>query len=312
MQPRDREVRTPSLRGEDFPRELRPARKVVFESINCYLEYYSDAEGASFSLPSLTHHWLIVQEDKGPEDFLIQSGGREHCLQRKLRGDALIYIPPFVHTEWDFGYVDGCLHVLLPDTLIFEALESHGLDATMAAGFVGVYGQAHHGICRVARRLMSEIHGLGSRRIEPLELADYMLEIASMFVGFQLAKSPHIARCHRDRSGAIPEERLRLLLQFIAENTCGNIRVEDLAKLSGMSIYHFSRCFKQSVGASPHQYLMRVRVLKSRDLLSRRGADLSLSGVAYECGFADQAHFTRVFKKITGATPAHYRKCMLS
>ena len=76
--------------------------------------------------------------------------------------------------------------------------------------------------------------------------------------------------------------------------------------MTGVSISHFEVLFKKSTGLSPHKYLLRCRVERSKELL--RCEDLSLAQVAARTGFCDQGHLTRHFKRIVGVTPSGYRK----
>jgi len=64
------------------------------------------------------------------------------------------------------------------------------------------------------------------------------------------------------------------------------------------------RSFRKATGLPPHAYLRQLRVERARELLFRR---MPLAEVALAAGFADQAHFTRTFKQITGTTPGRYR-----
>jgi len=73
-------------------------------------------------------------------------------------------------------------------------------------------------------------------------------------------------------------------------------------------VSHFSRAFRRSVGAAPHNWLLmhRVEVAKVR----LRGARLSLLDVALACGFADQSHLTKVFTRIVGISPGAWRRAL--
>lgn len=88
--------------------------------------------------------------------------------------------------------------------------------------------------------------------------------------------------------------------RFIRENCSDDITLIQIADFSNLSPYHFHRIFLEKTGVSPHEYLIQQRIVKARDLLS--GKD-SLSLVALETGFADQSHFSRIFKRMTGITP---------
>jgi AraC family transcriptional regulator len=79
-----------------------------------------------------------------------------------------------------------------------------------------------------------------------------------------------------------------------------------LARSCGLSVSHFARCFKQSLGVSAHRYLIRLRVEAAKERLAT--ADSALSEIALECGFSDQAAFSRTFGSMVGSTPGRWRR----
>jgi AraC-like DNA-binding protein len=72
-----------------------------------------------------------------------------------------------------------------------------------------------------------------------------------------------------------------------------------------LSPYHLLRVFKDATGFPPHTWLVLERICRARRLLA---AGASPAHVSTAVGFADQAHLTRWFKRVTGVTPAVYRK----
>ncbi len=104
--------------------------------------------------------------------------------------------------------------------------------------------------------------------------------------------------------------QLRRAVDYIDENWGRNIRLEELASLAGLSQSHFSHAFKASTGMAPHQWQTNARIERAKQLLLKNEA--SLTAVAAETGFSDQAHFTRVFRKVVGATPASWKRSRLS
>ena len=84
------------------------------------------------------------------------------------------------------------------------------------------------------------------------------------------------------------------------------IPVGRLAGLVALSAGHFSRAFKQTFGDTPHGHVMRRRVEAAKTMMLR-GAE-PLSQIAYLCGFADQAHFSRTFRRLAGASPLAWRR----
>lgn len=100
--------------------------------------------------------------------------------------------------------------------------------------------------------------------------------------------------------------QLKAATDYIAEHAAGRIRLQDLAELVGLSQSHFSHAFKASTGLPPHQWQLKARIERGQRLLATN--DRSLTEVAVEAGFSDQAHFTRVFRRMVGETPAAWRR----
>ena len=85
--------------------------------------------------------------------------------------------------------------------------------------------------------------------------------------------------------------------------------VEMLAELAGWSRFHFIRTFTASVGLTPYAYFLQRRIAFARELLR---AGEQLTEVAHRCGFADQSHFIRHFKRVVGVTPGRYAALLRS
>lgn len=105
--------------------------------------------------------------------------------------------------------------------------------------------------------------------------------------------------------GGLAPRVLRRLREHIEENIDQRISVEALAKLANLSVCYFVRAFKQSMGVTPHDYLIRRRVERTIELLS--DTDMSLSEIALAAGFADQSHCARRFRQHVGVSPRDYR-----
>jgi AraC family transcriptional regulator len=121
-------------------------------------------------------------------------------------------------------------------------------------------------------------------------------------IGLQLAR---VARAGEPppapaRGGLTAAARRRVLALMAASVETG-VSVETLAQEAGLSPAHFARAFTRSVGRPPHQHLLALRLERARALLG--AADARLSDVALRTGFADQAHFTRQFRRAFGVTP---------
>ena len=92
----------------------------------------------------------------------------------------------------------------------------------------------------------------------------------------------------------------------MSANLSEEVSLSRLAAECGLSTRHFARAFRLSTGMPPHRWLVRLRVERAKELLQTRA--LSLVDVALFSGFADQSHFTRVFKAVIGVAPGVWRR----
>ncbi|MEF0944190.1 helix-turn-helix domain-containing protein [Rhizobium sp. BR 362] len=104
--------------------------------------------------------------------------------------------------------------------------------------------------------------------------------------------------------------QLRRAVDYIEENCLRNIRLEELASLTGLSQSHFSHAFKASTGLPPHRWQIKARLERAKQLLLK--GDTPLTTIAAETGFADQAHFTRIFRKNVGTAPASWKRSQMA
>ena len=106
--------------------------------------------------------------------------------------------------------------------------------------------------------------------------------------------------------GGLSPWQLRKVTRHIEAQLDQPIRNEDLAALVRLNPSHFGRAFRNSCGESPHEYEIRRRVERAQGLML--STDASLSEIALDCGLADQAHLSRLFRRIVGETPRAWRR----
>jgi len=93
---------------------------------------------------------------------------------------------------------------------------------------------------------------------------------------------------------------------FIESNLASTIRIQDLAAVTHLSTRQFSRAFRSTNGQSPYAHIMRRRVEYAQEVMLR--TDRPLSQIALDCGLADQAHLTRLFRRLVGVSPGAWRR----
>jgi len=102
------------------------------------------------------------------------------------------------------------------------------------------------------------------------------------------------------------DPRINYLLEFIDENAGGKLTNKILAEKIYMTTNSFTRLFKEQMKVSPQEYVRKVRIDKACNLIENR--TVTIDNIAYECGFTDRFHFSKVFKKQKGIPPVEYRK----
>jgi AraC family transcriptional regulator len=105
--------------------------------------------------------------------------------------------------------------------------------------------------------------------------------------------------------GGLSISRLKSALEYINDQLSSNISLPDIAAELDISQYHFCRLFKQSMGVSPHQYIIQKRIEYAQELLKKSSS--KIVDISIEVGFANQGHFSYHFRKVTGMTPKQYR-----
>ena len=84
-----------------------------------------------------------------------------------------------------------------------------------------------------------------------------------------------------------------------------NLGLAELAQLSNLSPFYFSRLFKESTGVTPYQYISKLRMERAKQLL--KNTDLAIAEIALQCGYSSQSSFSTAFLKATKVTPKTYR-----
>lgn len=117
--------------------------------------------------------------------------------------------------------------------------------------------------------------------------------------------SRHLRRA-RDGTKALGASSMKRLDDYVLAHLGERILVADLARQVGMSVDRFAWTCKLQTGASPHQYVLALRLRQARHLLQH--SSLCIAEVASACGFSTQQHLTNAMQRHGGVTPARYRR----
>jgi transcriptional regulator GlxA family with amidase domain len=110
--------------------------------------------------------------------------------------------------------------------------------------------------------------------------------------------------CLRPRG--LAASKAKRALEYIEDNLGSKMKVREVADFVALSASHFSRAFKQSLGCSPMAYVAARRVERAKLMVTSTRE--RLMDIALTCGFSDQAHLTRSFRRVVGMSPGRWRR----
>lgn len=154
-----------------------------------------------------------------------------------------------------------------------------------------------------------------AQTVDPLVLESHVVEILGAIVSLRHAEDLSSRKsifeetsaqmlCHRPLPRWFVRVKERLHDEFR-----NRLRMRDLAHDAGVHPVHLARVFRRFEGRSLGDYQQRLQVRAACDLL--RDPEWPLAAIAAECGFSDQSHFTRVFRRMAGTTPARFRQALI-
>ncbi len=206
----------------------------------------------------------------------------------------LCLMPARADSEWLVRESQEFIHLYFSEaSLKLFALESFDIDSRLVNLPELTYADHHllSSTCVTATNL--DWHEIGERLHLQQLLYQMMAYLLQHFISARsISGYP---------KGGLARKKLNSVMEYVHEHLEGDVDLSSLAEISGVSRYHFARMFKQSTGLAPHQYVSKVRVRKSLEML-RSGKPQA--EVAAACGYSHQSHLVAQFKREYGITPA--------
>lgn len=236
---------------------------------------------------------------------LIRSGSGKRWLKSGRHTDEFVSAPGAIHllesgflvdeARWS-GSSGEVIGIQFPEIMVNRLLHDDARPLNL---------QTRH--ARSDPRLSTLVHALwdeaaNASPLGPLYAQGITLAMIGLLdAGYGTGRA--VAAKQTGKFGARDVKRLRAL---VAEQLGEDLRIERLAECVSMSPNHFARTFKATFGQSPHAFVLEQRIQAAAQLL-RAHANRNVADVASECGFPSHAHFTEVFRKMIGTTPARWR-----
>lgn len=238
---------------------------------------------------------------EGSAEFLC---GEERFISRS--GDIIIIPPNMPHAIYTYGNSTQRY-----DTIVFSAdmLGAHSNDRSAAECIIPLMN-SHS----VIRHHITEDHPYYSEIITITEnifscakgdsyRLDMLMKSELLRLFWLLENNGDI---HPVAENSTDYSSIRPSLEYISENFCENITIQQLADISHLSKSYFMNRFRQTAGVGAIEYINQLRIKKACRLLLE--SSMSMTETAFECGFRNISNFNRQFRKLVGCTPCEYKK----
>lgn len=183
--------------------------------------------------------------------------------------------------------------------LMRSIIEASDMEANRVELLVHPFSHDHV-IEHIGLALLHEIHSSG------LNTRLYAESLASALTLHVLRQCSTLQHREPRVPSTLSRTRLSHVLDYMQEYYTRDLSVAELAAVAQVSPSHFAQLFRTTMEMAPHEYLIACRIEHAKRLLLTQ--ESPLNEVAYSCGFADQSHMTRHFRRIMGVTPGVFRK----
>ena len=226
-------------------------------------------------------------------------GAHGQTERREVSGDTVWVVPPGTPHVIHFDRPAALIHLYLTESFFQTMVEnvSECIEGALVPSLL-VHDPL---LIELARSLFSEgrDHSLSTL---------FTASVATLAATHLVRTYTSNGQRARSYSGGMGPSRQRKLLTYIADHLSEAITLEELARVAEISPNYLIFLFRQSVGMTPHKYIVQLRVARARDLLLQ--PQLTLLEIAHRCGFQDQSQFTTVFRRNVGVAPGQFRRML--
>lgn len=259
---------------------------------------YFEAEPASMPTQAFAQHHILINVRPGQMRLENWRNGRHRDFI--FNENDIAVTPAGLQSGWRWHVKSQCI-VITIDPIRLDRFTQSELGILLQEGqLCDLPGSEDIDITQAARQLVDAMRSRGPG-------FEVMYESLARVFLIKLIQKYGKQRVEAlEYSEKFTAAHYKRVLDFVADNFGAAITVEQMAREAGLSASHFSRLFKQVIGDTPYQFLMRYRVEQAVELVAQKKR--SLGDIALTCGFVDQPHFSRLFKAYMGETPKAFRE----
>ena len=224
------------------------------------------------------------------------------CVREALSNTgSLSLIPAGVPSRWAWNQVANILLLRLETTFISKVAIEMGWRGSNRIEITNQCGTYDSQVWHLALLFQAELKqsSSGTRLY-----GDSLATALAVHLLHHYSSFPQTVQLSNTR---LPKAVIRRVVEYIQENLTENLSLENLSALVDISPNYFVSLFKQSMGLTPHQYIVCCRVERAKQLLQQR-QDLTIAQIADCVGFADQSHLCRQMRRVLGVTPKQVRQ----
>jgi len=267
-------------------------------------------------------HYTIIPPNEGKvlylhwhqefEFLLVTKGGALLQIENRSyeihEGEGVFIHPNFIHSAISLGdmpcsFYTICLHPSFLSDNIDGILYTKYIKPLLMGNLI--FNEHFHRQHSWMNRVSSILYELAA--FYDVEMNDYELIIKSKILElWHLLYHNSCSYIKDEKSQTIQAQRIAPVLDFIHTNYYSDISLKSLSDIISVSESQLCRLFKDEVGLSPINYIIRHRILRSCTLLI--GSNNKISTIANQNGFHNISYYNREFKSIVGCTPSEYRK----
>jgi AraC family transcriptional regulator len=288
---------SPEMSRDLWARSLsaRPLLDAPLGSAGCVIRWFQDTQ-ADIVQPPLNDNYVVLHLG-GPKRVCRAKDGP--TLVTDMGVDAVTIVPACAAYDWSTAGPIEYAHIYIPPKRLARAAETIFDRDGAQVRLRSEVGQHDPLMASIFHSLMDCAHRGGRDGL-------FLEVMTEAFLAQLLRGHANLSEGLRQRQYALSPKRLKDVAAHIDDHLDGDLTLDSLASIAGLSRYHFSRAFTRATGEAPHAFVMRRRLERAKCML--RQSSLSISEIAQRCGFAGAPHLSNYFLMKESLRPSAFRQ----